>query len=268
MFKVVTLGADPEAFVLNTVTNEIVSAEGMIGGTKYEPKVISDQGHAIQEDNVMVEFNIPPCSDEQEFIDNINYSKDFLNTMLNFTNHRLEIIPSATLYDNYLNTEQARMFGCDPDMNVYLKDFNDSPCSNTNLRTCGGHIHVGFKNANKVKWSHKEELIYAMDITLGLDSLQLDNDDRRREMYGNAGSFRVKPYGIEYRTLSNFWIKSDELISWAFQKTMDAIELVENRQIVNLIKNYSDNVRKAIDTNDKELALQIQKKLKKEKILI
>ena len=51
-----------------------------------------------------------------------------------------------------------------------------------------------------------------MDYTLGLDSLLLDSDTRRRSMYGRAGSFRFKEYGIEYRTLSNFWIKNNKSI--------------------------------------------------------
>ena len=56
----VTLGADPEFFICNNT--EIVSAEGMTnGGTKQDPKKISENGHAIQEDGIMFEYNIPPC---------------------------------------------------------------------------------------------------------------------------------------------------------------------------------------------------------------
>ncbi len=40
-----------------------------------------------------------------------------------------------------------------------------------------------------------------------------DKDTERRGMYGKAGAFRPKPYGVEYRTLSNAWLSNDERIS-------------------------------------------------------
>ena len=74
----ITLGCDPELFVKSLETGEIVSAEGKIGGTKREPRAISDSGHSVQEDNVMVEFNIPPSKSSQEFVDNINHVVNYL----------------------------------------------------------------------------------------------------------------------------------------------------------------------------------------------
>lgn len=268
IFKNVTLGADPEAFVQDNKSKEIISAEGLIGGSKDNPIKITDEGHAIQEDNVMVEFNIPPSDNEQDFMDNINYCKDYLNTMLGLHNQSLVILPSAELNNKFLNTEQAKMFGCEPDLNVYLRDYNEAPCSNTNLRTCGGHIHVGFTNADSLNFTYKENLVKAMDITLGLESLLLDTDDRRREMYGNAGSFRVKNYGIEYRTLSNFWIANNDLISWAYNNTMKAIELVNSGAINEIPKNIQTEIRNCIDSNDKDKVRRIQKKINSLKIKI
>jgi hypothetical protein len=55
----ITLGADPELFIKNDT--EIVSARFDKGGTKSSPKQISQQGHAIQEDGIMFEYNIPPA---------------------------------------------------------------------------------------------------------------------------------------------------------------------------------------------------------------
>lgn len=58
---------------------------------------------------------------------------------------------------------------------------------------------------------------------LGVPSIVLDDDKERRSLYGSAGSFRFKEYGIEYRTLSNFWLKNKDFMSWVFDQTQLAI---------------------------------------------
>ena len=255
-----SVGADPELFVEDSDGN-IISAEGMIGGTKEEPIPISENGHAIQEDNIMVEFNIPPCYSEDEFVSHLNHVEDHLNTMLELQNNcKLNYSASAELDEKYLQTDQAKMFGCEPDFNVHLKCPNDSPNPATNLRTCGGHIHIGYKNPD-IETS--ENIVYAMDILLGLPSVELDQDDRRKEMYGLAGCFRFKDYGLEYRSLSNFWLQTEELKRWAYQKTIEAIDLAESGLIPELIESFGTDIKNAIDTNDRKLAKKTIAKIQK-----
>ena len=90
-----------------------------------------------------------------------------------------------------------------------------------------------------------------MDAVLGLESLTLDPDDRRKEMYGKAGCFRFKKFGVEYRTLSNFWIKDNESITWAYNKTLEAVELVNSGIIDVIISKFEMRIKNAIDNNDK-----------------
>ena len=39
-------------------------------------------------------------------------------------------------------------------------------------------------------------------------------------------------YGVEYRTLSNFWIFSDEGMQWAFDGTQRALEFVASGSVI------------------------------------
>jgi hypothetical protein len=254
LIKNVTLGADPELFLQNEI--ELISAEGLLGGTKEAPKNIPGYpGFFIQEDNVMAEFNIPPTDNSEEFIDNIEIMKDYIEMNAVIHSATISKLASGEFNPIYLETEQAAQFGCDPDINVYTKRKNKVEVPNGNtLRCCGGHIHVGYDNHTKAT---SAALIFAMDITLGLTSLNLDNDDRRRELYGNAGSFRFKNYGVEYRTLSNFWIFSKKTIQWAWDGTIAAIELVNSGLIEQLVKEFSLKIKECIDTNNKKLAMEL-----------
>lgn len=255
MIKNVTIGADPELFFAKE--GEIISVEGMLGGDKYTPKAIDDKGHSILEDNIMAEFNIPPANNKEEFVNSIEYVKEYLTEVARINGATLSFLASARLDSRFLKTKQAQEFGCMPDFNLYLKDTNKRPSSNTDLRTCGGHIHIGFDEPNQKK---SEDMVLAMDATIGLKSLSIDMDDSRREMYGKAGSFRFKPFGVEYRTLSNFWIASEELIGWAYDETINAVELVNSGGIEE-VKKYSKEIESAINDNDRELAKTLLEKI-------
>ena len=83
-----------------------------------------------------------------------------------------------------------------------------------------------------------------MDILLGLPSVILDADTERRAMYGAAGAHRIKPYGVEYRSLSNFWLGSEQLQEWAYEQSILAVssEFTVDEDEVQRIINDSDVV--------------------------
>lgn len=247
-----TVGADPELFLKQN--GELVSAEGIIGGSKHKPKRIDDKGHFVQEDNVMVEFNIPPCNTKEEFVEEIGFMIDWLNAFVKVKGFELDFSASGVLDEKYLKTEQACEFGCEPDYNVYLKDINQAPEPSTNLRCCGGHIHIGY---NKPDQETTEYIVYALDIMIGLDSILLDNDRLRRSMYGKAGSFRFKDYGLEYRTLSNFWIKDEKLISWVYERVEKAIDLVNSGLMPSILEKFENNIQNVINKNDIEKSIEL-----------
>ena len=99
---------------------------------------------------------------------------------------------------------------CDPDYNAWTEDINPKPSGEkTNLRSAGCHIHIGYDNPN-VETSL--QLIKLFDVYLGLASVVIDPDNKRRQLYGKAGAFRVQDWGVEYRTLSSYMYSSDMLM--------------------------------------------------------
>lgn len=75
--KNVTVGADPELFIFNTRTNQVVSAIGIIPGEKGKPYTKGmPKGFGVEIDCILGEFNIPPCTSGNEFVDSIKYMKD------------------------------------------------------------------------------------------------------------------------------------------------------------------------------------------------
>jgi len=246
----ITLGADPEIFICNE--KETVSAEGLTnGGTKSNPKKITKEGHAIQEDGIMFEYNIPPCKTEDEWVAAHKFCLDYLSILANANGFELSNKVSDFVNKKYLQSIQATTFGCEPDYNVYAKSINEAPESNTNLRCAGGHVAFGYDNP---EFSISEKIVKAFDIFVTLPALFKDNDTRRRELYGKAGSFRTKEFGVECRALSNFWIQSEENMRWVYKQSIKAIEAVLNNEIDELIDLYSEQVREAIDTANLDLA--------------
>jgi hypothetical protein len=251
--KNITIGTDPEMFLKKD--GVIISAIGKIGGSKHDPLPISDNGHFIQEDNVAIEYNIPACTTKEEFIYHNNFVKDYLDTVVTAIGCELDFSASAILSDEELDSDQARLAGCEPDFDVWRQDVNIAPdLSASNMRVCGGHVSIGWDNPTE---SSQEDMVKAMDATLGLKSLFLDSDTERKKLYGKAGCFRFRDYGIEYRTLSNFWIKTNESLAWVFDTTMEAIELVNSGKIDLIKEKYADKIVEAINTNNKSLAQEL-----------
>jgi len=246
-----TIGCDPEIFLMNNQL-QFKSAIGLLGGDKWFPRILSKDGHACLEDNVAVEFNIPPCTSFESFKNEIKKTmqmiKEILPENLNYNQKSAVSFPETEL-----NCEQAWIFGCDPDYNAWTMEENPRPeTDDKNLRSAGGHIHVG----SDVALKNPVEVVRAMDLFLGVPSITLDhNGVQRRKLYGKAGAFRIKPYGVEYRTLSNFWIFSDNLIKWAYEGTQQALDFVSTGK--NIPEEHGNLINECINNNNNEAYKQL-----------
>lgn len=220
-----TIGADPEFFVKKF--GKLTSAHGLVPGSKEVPFVVPNG--AVQVDGMALEFNIDPAADYVAFEDNMSSVMDSIIKMV--PGYEIYVEPVADFGLAYIQSQpdEAKALGCSPDFNAYTKMANPAPNADTPFRTASGHVHIGWTNGpvDVENESHLEAcraLTKALDLHLGVPSMVWDADDRRRSLYGAAGAFRPKPYGMEYRVLSNKWITSANLRRLVYFNTIDAIK--------------------------------------------
>lgn len=247
----VKIGCDPELFFENQ-DGLLISSIGKVGGSKMAPKSIG-YGCAVQEDNVAVEFNIPPSDTVDKFLTSVNFNLEYLTIKASQMGLKLAIKASGIFSEDELAHPDARIFGCDPDFNTWTKKMNPSPrAKDANLRSCGGHIHFGTDELHLNPWSVGR----AADLFLGVQSLEFDKDTARRELYGKAGAVRIKPYGVEYRTLSNFWLKSEKLMRWVYHQSERAVEFVKAGH--DLSPDEGALIQECINTSNVNLMFQLK----------
>jgi hypothetical protein len=150
---------------------------------------------------------------------------------------------------------QAQELGCEPDYNAWTGRVNPRPRAPETLRSSGGHIHIGYDNPTE---ELSRKIVKAHDLFCGVGSVLYDPDTRRREIYGKAGAHRIKGYGVEYRTLSNFWISSEELMDWVYKQSLKAIDFVKAGNIIPVADGR--DIIQCINTGDKELVAKIDAK--------
>lgn len=216
------IGADPELFVQKNGT--FISGHIFPCGTKEEPT--KTPHGAIQNDGLALEFNVIPSKSKQEFYQNLQNVLSDLNGVLQQHDPTCELkaTPSVWFGEDFLASlpERVSDLGCNPDWNAYTLDFNPTPNKASPIRTGSGHVHLGWEGDHNFKECCA--LVRELDYYLGLPSLDWDKDDRRRSLYGKAGAFRPKPYGVEYRVLSNAWVLDAQLVSFVYDQTVKAFE--------------------------------------------
>lgn len=220
VFEQITIGADPELFLFDRTTHTPRSAIGLVGGTKEVPMPV-DKG-AVQEDNVMAEFNITPANNFADFSNNIATVRQCLDSIVSAHNCYSAVVPEVTFPKDQLDNQKARESGCDPDFNLYMRNAKDwnSPkyklnMESVNMRMAGGHIHIGIENFCDFSPTIRTNLIVWCDALIGTILGIFDNSSRQ-SYYGSFGTYRPKPYGIEYRTPSNIWLGSPVLMEYVF----------------------------------------------------
>lgn len=239
-----TIGTDPE-FILSDGKKFISAIE------KFPPSTnpISKNKNKFYYDNVMAEIRVKEAKNKKEFITNISsaiYDICKLSHPYNVSNYS-----SCIFSDEQLNHPDSRIIGCNVEYCAYELKMISQPhqiIKNTGFRSAGGHIHLGakFLYENGYDIIHTVRLL---DLFLGIPSLYIDKNSgskERRKIYGQAGSHRLTDYGLEYRSLSNFWLFSPELCEFIYDVCEFVLNFVKNKRYLELW-----NIdQKILETND------------------
>jgi hypothetical protein len=248
-----TIGADPEFFLRRIADGQLISAIPFIPGTKDEPHMLPSGG-GLQWDNVLVEVASPVAEDGIDFVKKLAVTIQEMKAAIP-DGTELVPIPSAQMPPEELKTPEACMFGCDPDFDAWDVAQNDPPfCSDETFRSAGAHIHLGTNgedgNEFLLEFQGKIDTIKLMDCVHGIVFTVLDNSSEaiaRRQLYGKPGSHRPKDYGVEYRALSNMWLRSPVTVMLVYHLSHDVLRLVREGRTAEIVDAMdSDHVKQVI----------------------
>lgn len=240
-FPGMKFGADPELFVLDE--NGEGTCPTYLEGTKENPEPI--KGGALQRDGFAAEFNIDPAESHEEWESNFKLVLKELQKRLP-KGHTLAGVPSLTFSEKVWEEapDDAKILGCTPDFNAWTGQINPVPDGERipRMRTAAGHLHLGWTDDADMKDDDYRaaamDLCKQLDWYLGAWSLTKDEDTQRRSLYGKAGAMRFKPYGTEYRVLSNFWVMSPVYRRSVWDRMQTALEQMSK----NYLPEYVNGV--------------------------
>ena len=259
----ITIGADPELLLRDRNTGAPVAVCGKLGGSKGSPEPLfpDSDSYGYQEDNVALEFNIPPVQRERDFARaitrGINGCIDLVRTRLG-EDVEIDTACGRLFPEDLLEHPTAKQFGCSPDNDGYDGGSRIPPVSPDLLvtddgswRFVGGHVHLGYDS------QVPPHIVATMcDLFLGLPSIGVDVQGERRKWYGSAGRYRETSYGIEYRTLSNFWLFDEDLTEGIAKRAFQLLHMLSDTK--DCQKLYREipwaEVETAINTENADMA--------------
>lgn len=265
------LGIEIELFVLDNDGRPRVPH--WVPFTKEEPEAVAIDGYAfvVHKDGPCIEVACPPVTSPAEY-DRVKalgldaaalvasrgapfpITLDFRSPAYVFSQAELDL-------DAY-----ASVMGCDESYSVY-PDSHPTPEGYGNRSRFGG-MHVSIETDNPTPL-----LAAKLDRYLGLHSVRYietgypDRNAERRQYYGRPGEYRIKDFGIEYRTLPNTFAVVDgdtvfDLVEKALAhdlrtdvfcaETADGFAKRDNRQRLRSAIQYSSYIDWAYAIGDTE----------------
>lgn len=225
-------GCDPEFFFRSKKTGRIVGSEKVLPEkglpvTSIDSYSKREQAYGTNRfvmDGIQAELNVDAFSCRAGFSSTLATSFKALKRHLDKREKQPVNVVFAPVVGRVTElhlsslSEKSRILGCAPSLNVYEKhDINVDPVK-YRYRSLGGHIHMGISSYPYLM-ANCPQFVEVLDATLGNISVLVDRDTtakNRRKLYGRAGEYRTPKHGLEYRTLSPFWLRSYQLMSMTF----------------------------------------------------
>lgn len=259
-------GSDPE-LMLTKGDGTLVSAIKVLKGFGKSNKLPLPYNQSLFYDNVLVEFNVAPSHTFRDFEEHFTAALRAASEVVRKEGVSLKQQSSAIYPSTECEDEEACRFGCEPEYSIYETDKEGIirqlqpptlPKGNT-FRSAGGHIHIGHPVAT-FNDGNPPMVVKMMDLFVGNTALLIDPDPTsvdRRKIYGGAGTHRLADYGLEYRTLSNFWLANPELAETVYRLTRLAVQLSVAKPELALEIASNAETKKIINTGDKQLAWEL-----------
>jgi hypothetical protein len=270
-------GCDPEFFFEKD--GQIIGAEKILPETGLE--AYESVGKVVI-DGIQAELN--PRADTCRQTLSRNIAKCFLplQDIINDKKIKTSFARTVKILESEMDSlsDKSKQFGCSKSQNLYAKDITTGVTDGSKYfsRSAGGHIHIGmpyntdiYSETYRAFKESPERLVKMLDIVVGNFCVMIDRDEGnkvRRKTYGRAGEHRLPSHGLEYRTLSNFWLTNYTLTSLVLGLARLAVSIVchskECDDIEDKILAVTDiqDVVKAINENDAELARKNYDKIK------
>lgn len=259
------LGCDPELFIERN--GKVVGAETVIPAnglsTQYDGKVIID--------GVQAELNPAPNTCRANLGNSIKHCLERLQTTLEEKGYQISESGTVKVDKDTLEAlaPENQRLGCAPSNNLYKSTATVKVTKNNQyMRSAGGHIHMACFPDPKV-------IIPILDLFCGNTCVLIDRDPMqalRRKQYGRAGEYRTPKHGFEYRTPSNFWLRSFQLFGlvsnlcrMAYRvsggtpgKYADSVTFNVETEAQEWLEKHNnrERVEEAINKNDFDLALK------------
>lgn len=219
-------GGDPE-FFLRTPDGRPISATDVFKTPDNVPCTYSrsddllraiDHNAKLHPDGYQAEINFAPHTCREIIVMSIR-------SALSHVYDNMKLVPdisvTRSIDPEWLKTapDSVLISGCNPDFDAYNYGEPNPPVdgwAKLPVRMCGGHIMTSIQSgAMYGRITNQDDVIRyikLMDRIVGITSTLMSSgsdEAMRRKYYGRAGCYRWKrDTYLEYRTLSNFWLKS------------------------------------------------------------
>lgn len=225
-----TFGFDPELFVMKKGARNTAESIHLLKDFKGIAGKSIDDGAgmagkvSMKTDGFAVELNSVPETCRDRFVPSAGLV--FQHFYKQYPEYKLSAVPVMKLSAESLKGKLplgVTEFGCLPDRDAYSLQEKTPPRSDyhNNIRYTGGHLHWSLPKSPQIPADLMAAAFVIMhDIVTGIPLVSMlgnvndYGEATRRTYYGQAGSHRVKPYGVEWRVPSSAIMLSPIMLSW------------------------------------------------------